>query len=152
MGELLIGPRPPRWRTIKVVARNAGRYLFGSAIRNWARNLGSTAPALGSMTLLLPARQLVGVVLGPVVEADRVEGVEGAIVGFVVRDPQVRYLEGESHVLHRGEARQQLEVLEDDADLAAQLGKPLRGQVVGRQAVDPDLALRRPDFPVDQSE
>lgn len=53
MGNLLIGPRPPRWRTIKVVTRNAGRYLFGSAIRNWARNIGSTAPALGSMTLLL---------------------------------------------------------------------------------------------------
>jgi len=53
MAELLIGPRPPRWRTIKVVTRNAGRYLVGSAIRNWARNLGSTAPALGSMTLLL---------------------------------------------------------------------------------------------------
>ena len=45
--------RPPRWRTFKVVSRNAGRYLFGSAIRNWARNIGSTAPALGSMTLLL---------------------------------------------------------------------------------------------------
>ncbi len=53
MADLLIGPHPPRWRTIKVVVRNAGRYLFGSAIRNWARNIGSTAPALGSMTLLL---------------------------------------------------------------------------------------------------
>jgi cell division transport system permease protein len=53
MGNILVGPRPPRWRTIKVVTRNAGRYLFGSAIRNWMRNLGSTAPALGSMTLLL---------------------------------------------------------------------------------------------------
>ncbi|MDQ6918221.1 MAG: permease-like cell division protein FtsX [Candidatus Dormibacteraeota bacterium] len=53
MGELLIGPRPPRWRTIKVVTRNAGRYLLGSAIRNWLRNIGSTAPALGSMSLLL---------------------------------------------------------------------------------------------------
>jgi len=53
LGNLLVGPRPPRWRTVKVVARNAGRYLLGSAIRNWARNLGSTAPALGSMTLLL---------------------------------------------------------------------------------------------------
>jgi cell division transport system permease protein len=53
MANVLLGPRPPRWRTIKVVTRNAGRYLFGSAIRNWARNIGSTAPALGSMTLLL---------------------------------------------------------------------------------------------------
>ena len=53
MGNILVGPRPPRWRTIKVVTRNAGRYLLGSAIRNWARNIGSTAPALGSMALLL---------------------------------------------------------------------------------------------------
>ena len=36
-----------------MVVRNTGRYLFGSALRNWVRNLGSTAPALGSMTLLL---------------------------------------------------------------------------------------------------
>lgn len=50
---ILRGPRPPRLRTIRVVIRNAGRYLFLSAFRNWARNLGTTAPALGSMTLLL---------------------------------------------------------------------------------------------------
>src|SRR5205814_1731532 len=53
VGRVLVGPRPPRWRTVQVVIRNTGRYLFGSAIRNWARNFGSTAPALGSMTLLL---------------------------------------------------------------------------------------------------
>jgi cell division transport system permease protein len=53
VGNLLVGPRPPRWRTFRTITRNAGRYLFGSAIRNWARNLGATAPALGSMTLLL---------------------------------------------------------------------------------------------------
>ncbi len=50
---ILRGPRPPRFRTIRVVVRNATRYLFLSALRNWARNLGTTAPALGSMTLLL---------------------------------------------------------------------------------------------------
>lgn len=53
MGGILVGPRPPRWRTIRTVIRNGMRYLVGSAIRNWLRNLGSTAPALGSMTLLL---------------------------------------------------------------------------------------------------
>ena len=53
MGNILLGPRPPRWRTVRVVVRNTGRYLVGSAVRNWLRNLGSTAPALGSMTLLL---------------------------------------------------------------------------------------------------
>ena len=40
-------------RLLRVIARNASRYLFGSALRNWLRNFGSTAPALGSMTLLL---------------------------------------------------------------------------------------------------
>jgi cell division transport system permease protein len=53
MAGILIGPRPPRLRTIKIVVRNAGRYLVGGAVRNWLRNFGSTAPALGSMTLLL---------------------------------------------------------------------------------------------------
>jgi cell division transport system permease protein len=53
VGGILIGPRPPRWRTFKTVVRNGMRYLVGSAVRNWLRNLGSTAPALGSMTLLL---------------------------------------------------------------------------------------------------
>jgi len=43
-----------------VVVRNAGRYLFGGALRNWLRNLGGTAPALGSMTLLLLLSGLVG--------------------------------------------------------------------------------------------
>jgi len=36
-----------------VISRNASRYLVWSAVRNWLRNFGSTAPALGSMTLLL---------------------------------------------------------------------------------------------------
>ena len=53
MGNVLAGPRPPRWRTVRTVARNGSRYLLGSALRNWLRNLGSTAPALGSMSLLL---------------------------------------------------------------------------------------------------
>ena len=53
MGNILVGPHPSRWRRLKTVVRNGYRYLLGSAIRNWLRNLGSTAPALGSMTLLL---------------------------------------------------------------------------------------------------
>ena len=53
MGNILKGPHPSRWLSLKTVARNGLRYLVGSAVRNWIRNLGSTAPALGSMTLLL---------------------------------------------------------------------------------------------------
>ncbi len=53
MANVLEGPRTPRLRLIRVIVRNASRYLVGSALRNWLRNFGSTAPALGSMTLLL---------------------------------------------------------------------------------------------------
>ena len=53
MADVLVGPRTPRLRLLRVVVGNAFRYLFGSALRNWLRNAGSTAPALGSMTLLL---------------------------------------------------------------------------------------------------
>ncbi|HEX6350135.1 MAG TPA: permease-like cell division protein FtsX [Candidatus Dormibacteraeota bacterium] len=54
------GRFPGRRRLLVVVMRNAGRYLFQGALRNWLRNLGGTAPALGSMTLLLLLSGLVG--------------------------------------------------------------------------------------------
>jgi cell division transport system permease protein len=43
----------PRLRLARVIAQNGSRYLLGTAVRNWIRNFGSIAPALGSMTLLL---------------------------------------------------------------------------------------------------
>jgi hypothetical protein len=45
-GVILKG-RFPRRRVVQVVAANLARYLFGSAARNWVRNLGGIAPALG---------------------------------------------------------------------------------------------------------
>ncbi len=60
MGSVVLRGRFPRRRLVMVVARNASRYLFFGAARNWVRNLGSTAPALGSMTLLLLLTGLVG--------------------------------------------------------------------------------------------
>lgn len=60
MGSVVIEGRFPRRRLILVVVRNAVRYLFRGAVRNWIRNLGGTAPALGSMTLLLLLSGLVG--------------------------------------------------------------------------------------------
>lgn len=53
MAEVLIGPHPSRWRAMKTIVQNTFGYLFGTAFRNWFRNVASTAPALGSMTLLL---------------------------------------------------------------------------------------------------
>jgi cell division transport system permease protein len=61
MGGVVIKARfPGRRRMVLVVVRNTGRYLFGGAFRNWLRNVGGTAPALGSMTLLLLLSGLVG--------------------------------------------------------------------------------------------
>ena len=59
--------RLPSRRRAVVVGRNVSRYLFKGAVRSWFRNLGVTAPALGSMTLLLllaglgdvPAQQII---------------------------------------------------------------------------------------------
>jgi len=60
MGGVVLKGRFPRRRMIVVVAQNVSRYLLKGAWRNWVRNLGSTAPALGSMTLLLLLSGLVG--------------------------------------------------------------------------------------------
>ena len=60
MAGIVVKGKFPRRRTIQVVATNLVRYLFGGAARNWMRNISSTAPALGSMTLLLLLTGLVG--------------------------------------------------------------------------------------------
>lgn len=57
---MVVRARFPRRRLIRVVARNAARYLVRGALRSWVRNLSGTAPALGSMTLLLLLSGLVG--------------------------------------------------------------------------------------------
>lgn len=57
---MVIRGRFPRRRLVQVVAQNATRYLLHGAVRSWIRNLSGTAPALGSMTLLLLLSGLVG--------------------------------------------------------------------------------------------
>lgn len=52
--------RFPRRHRVKLVVGNAIRFTFRGAWRNWYRNLASTAPALGSMTLLLLLLGLTG--------------------------------------------------------------------------------------------
>ena len=56
----LVKARFPRRRLVRIVAANLVRLLFGAASRNWARNIGSTAPALISMALLLLMSGLIG--------------------------------------------------------------------------------------------
>ena len=53
MGGKVLRPAFPRRRVWGVVLRNGVRYLFRGAARSWSRNIGTIAPALGSMTILL---------------------------------------------------------------------------------------------------
>jgi cell division transport system permease protein len=53
MGGQVLRPAFPRRHVWLIVLRNGVRYLFRGAVRSWTRNLGTIAPALGSMTILL---------------------------------------------------------------------------------------------------
>jgi len=57
---VVVKGRFPRRHVIQTVVANLIRYMFRGAARSWARNMGGTAPALGSMTLLLLMSGLVG--------------------------------------------------------------------------------------------
>ena len=86
MGNLLVGPKPSRWRLYRTVTRNALHYLFGSALRNWFRNLGSTAPALGSMTLLLFLTGLGGMLGLVASNAASIESRSAAVLHVYLKD------------------------------------------------------------------
>src|SRR5207245_10780478 len=49
----VLRPTFPRRRVWLIVLRNGVRYLVRGAAKSWTRNLGTIAPALGSMTILL---------------------------------------------------------------------------------------------------
>jgi len=57
----VVKPKFRRRHLVGVVAANLVRCLFRDAARTWGRNFGATAPALGSMTLLLLMAGLVGI-------------------------------------------------------------------------------------------
>lgn len=78
--------RFPRRRLFRIVATNTFRYLFRGAARNWARNIGSTAPALGSMTLLLVMTGLVGITAFALHNLERVETAQASLLHVYIRD------------------------------------------------------------------
>ena len=85
-----------------------------------------------------------------VAQADRLEGVEGAVSGLRVRDPEVADLEAKCDILDRVQPRQELVVLEDHANPAPQLGDVGGLQAVRRDAGHPDLSDGGADLAVDQ--
>ena len=68
------------------MATNIVRYMFGGAARSWVRNISSTAPALGSMTLLLLLTGLVGVAGFALNNLERVEAAQASLLHVYIRD------------------------------------------------------------------
>jgi cell division transport system permease protein len=75
-----------RRRVILVVASNLVRYVFGGAARSWARNIGSTAPALGSMTLLLLMSGLVGLTGFALHNLEQAQAQQASLLHVYLRD------------------------------------------------------------------
>jgi cell division transport system permease protein len=69
-----------------VVVTNTFRYLFFGAARNWARNLGSIAPALGSMTLLLLMAGVAGLGGFALNNLEKVEAGQASLLHVYIRD------------------------------------------------------------------
>src|ERR1700674_6004577 len=85
VGVILKG-RFPRRRLFQVVATNVFRYLFRGAARNWLRNLGSAAPALSSMTLLLLLSGVVGLVGFALHNLEQAQAAQASLLHVYVRD------------------------------------------------------------------
>ena len=86
MAGVVVRGRFPRRRIVQAVVTNLVRHLFGGAARNWARNLGSTAPALGSMTLLLLMSGLVGLTGFALHNLQQVETGQASLLHVYLRD------------------------------------------------------------------
>jgi cell division transport system permease protein len=85
MGVVLNAPFPRRRRLVNV-ARNTFRHLVLGAARGWVRNLGATAPALGSMTLLLLLSGLAGLSGFAMQRLAAAQATEAAVLHVYLRD------------------------------------------------------------------
>ncbi len=86
MAGVLVKGRFPRRRMVQVVVANVFRYLFRGAARNWFRNLGSAAPALSSMTLLLLLSGLVGLMGFALHNIEVVQSGQASLLHVYMRD------------------------------------------------------------------
>lgn len=86
MAGVVVKGRFPRRQTMRVVATNIVRHLFYSAARNWIRNLGSIAPALGSMALLLLMSGMAGLSGLALYNLEQVEAGQASLLHVYIRD------------------------------------------------------------------
>jgi cell division transport system permease protein len=76
----------PKPQMVRVVVANIFRYLFYGAARNWVRNIGSIAPALGSMALLLLMSGMAGLGGLALYNLERIEASQASLLHVYVRD------------------------------------------------------------------
>ena len=89
MAGVIVKGRFPRRRTLQTVVANVLRYLFVGAARNWIRNIGSMAPALGSMTVLLLMSGMVGLIGFALHNLEQVEAGQASFLHVYMRDDAV---------------------------------------------------------------
>src|SRR5580700_2954907 len=86
MAGVVVEGHFPRRRIVQIVVTNVTRYLFRGAARNWLRNIGSTAPALSSMTLLLLLSGLVGMVGFALHNLEQAQAAQASLIHVYMRD------------------------------------------------------------------
>jgi cell division transport system permease protein len=86
MAGVVVKGRFPKRQLLRVVVTNVFRYLFYGAARNWVRNSGSVAPALGSMALLLLMSGLAGLSGFALYNLEQVEAGQASLLHVYVRD------------------------------------------------------------------
>ena len=88
-GGVVLKGHFPRRQIARIVVTNVFRYLFLGAARNWIRNIGSMAPALSSMTLLLVMTGMVGLVGFALHNLEQVEASQASLLHVYMRDDAV---------------------------------------------------------------
>ena len=86
MAGVVVSGRFPRRRIAQIIATNVFRYLFQGAARNWFRNISSSAPAIGSMTLLLLMSGLIGLGGFALYNLEQVEAGQASLLHVYLRD------------------------------------------------------------------
>jgi cell division transport system permease protein len=86
---VVVKGRLPRRQMTRVILTNVFRRLFFGAARNWIRNIGSIAPAVGSMTLLLLMAGLAGLGGFALYNLEQVEAGQASLLHVYIRDSAV---------------------------------------------------------------
>jgi cell division transport system permease protein len=86
LARIVVKGRFPSSQKLPVVVTNTFRYLFLGAARNWFRNMGSIAPALGSMALLLLMSGMAGLSGFALYNLEKVEASQASLLHIYISD------------------------------------------------------------------